>query len=331
MSDIQGMLLETANAVFADRTDARFDEVWEAVDEAGFGILLLDETAGGFGGDWADFFAVMREAGRHALPAPVGEYALATWSATAAGLELPAGCVSVATDVEGDVTGSVFNGVLRRIPWGRYAENIIAVSSGNVMLLPLASASIEEHENPAGEPRDDAILTDVEVVTAKIDVDLQARAGLMRVGQISGAVDSALEMSIEYANSRKQFGRPLAKFQAVQQNLAVFASEAAAVNCAGQAAALACDRDATGDGAQFELAAAKLRVNMAVDKATAIAHQVHGAIGFTEEYPLQRLTRRLMGWRSEFGNDRYWAERLGNHVAGLGGTGLWYSVTGRSD
>ena len=66
MSDIQGMLLETANAVFADRTDARFDEVWEAVDEAGFGILLLDETAGGFGGDWADFFAVMREAGRHA-------------------------------------------------------------------------------------------------------------------------------------------------------------------------------------------------------------------------------------------------------------------------
>lgn len=331
MSDIQNMLLETANAVFANRTDAGFDEVWQTVNEAGFGILLLDEEAGGFDGDWADFFAVMREAGRHALPAPVGEFALATWCATEAGVELPPGCISIATDVEGEVAGSVFNGTLRRIPWGRHVDHVVAVSSGQLMLLPLASARIEQRENPAGEPRDDAILTDVEVVTAESDVDLQARAGLMRVGQISGAVDAALEMSIEYANSREQFGRPLAKFQAVQQNLAVFASEAAAVNCAGQAAALACDRDTAGDGAWFELAAAKLRVNMAVDKATAIAHQVHGAIGFTEEYPLHRLTRRLMSWRSEYGNDRFWTERLGNHVAGLGGTGLWHSVTGRSD
>ena len=246
-------------------------------------------------------------------------------------LDLPTGCVSVATDVDGEVTDSVFNGVLRRIPWGRDVDHVVAVMSGQLVLLPLASARIEQNESPADEPRDDAIFTNVEVNTAEARIDLRACAGLMRVGQISGAIDAALAMAIEHANSRKQFGRPLAKFQAVQQNLAVLACEAAAVNSAGQAAARARDRDALGDGAGLELAAAKLRANMAIDTATSIAHQVHGAIGFTEEYPLHRLTRRLMGWRSEFGNDRYWAERLGNHVAGLGGTGLWHALTVRSD
>jgi acyl-CoA dehydrogenase len=60
----------------------------------------------------------------------------------------------------------------------------------------------------------------------------------------------------------------------------------------------------TGVRPAFEIAAAKLRTNMAIGTGTSIAHQVHGAIGFTHEYDLHRYTRRLMGWRSEFGNDR---------------------------
>ncbi|MEQ1550960.1 acyl-CoA dehydrogenase family protein [Sphingorhabdus sp.] len=152
----------------------------------------------------------------------------------------------------------------------------------------------------------------------------------IRVAQAAGAMDAALAMSIDYVNTRQQFGKPLGKFQAVQQVLAIFATEAAAVNVAGAAAAAALDK-AGGDAdvALFEIASAKLRTNKAIGQATSIAHQVHGAIGFTQEYDLHKLTGPLLDWRSDFGNDAYWADVLGGMTAKMGGSGLWQEVTRR--
>ena len=150
------------------------------------------------------------------------------------------------------------------------------------------------------------------------------------VSLMAGAMGRALALSIEHVNTRQQFGRPLGKFQAVQQSLAVMACEVRAVEAA--AAALATRLDAANldtAAADFEIAAAKLRANRAVGVVTAIAHQVHGAIGFTEEYDLHRVTVPLMRWRGAHGNDAYWAQRLGRHVADLGGRGLWEAMTAR--
>jgi alkylation response protein AidB-like acyl-CoA dehydrogenase len=150
------------------------------------------------------------------------------------------------------------------------------------------------------------------------------------VSLMAGAMGQALSLSIEHVNTRQQFGRPLGKFQAVQQSLAVMACEVRAVDAA--AAALAARLDAVNldpSAADFEIAAAKLRANRAVGIVTAIAHQVHGAIGFTEEYDLRRVTIPLMRWRSAHGNDAYWAERLGKQVASFGGRGLWETMTAR--
>lgn len=152
------------------------------------------------------------------------------------------------------------------------------------------------------------------------------------VGLMAGAMGQALALSIEHVNTRQQFGRPLGKFQAVQQSLAVLACEVAAVDAA--AAAMAARLDATrldAEAADFEIAAAKLRANRAVGVVTGIAHQVHGAIGFTREYDLHRATIPLMRWRGLHGNDAYWAERLGRQVAGFGGRGLWETLTARAD
>jgi alkylation response protein AidB-like acyl-CoA dehydrogenase len=99
------------------------------------------------------------------------------------------------------------------------------------------------------------------------------------------------------------------------------------VNCAAEAAARALDR---GD-ASFEIAAAKIRANMAAQIGHATAHQVHGAIGFTQEYDLHRWTRRLLSWASECGSERYWAERLGGSVAARGADAFWADLTTRSD
>jgi len=150
------------------------------------------------------------------------------------------------------------------------------------------------------------------------------------VSLMAGAMGQALALSIEHVNTRQQFGRPLGKFQAVQQSLAVMACEVRAVEAA--AAALAARLDAVGldpAAADFEMAAAKLRANRAVGLVTAVAHQVHGAIGFTREYDLNGVTIPLMRWRGEQGNDAYWAARLGRQVAGLGGQGLWEALTAR--
>jgi acyl-CoA dehydrogenase len=180
------------------------------------------------------------------------------------------------------------------------------------------------------QPVGEAILTAKMQHDGMVGFDPQTHRVLgafLRVAQAAGALDAALAMSVEYANTRIQFGKPLSKQQAVQQNLAIFASEAAAVNVAGQAAARALDK---GD-ALFEIAAAKLRTNTAIGIGTAIAHQVHGAIGFTQEYALHPFTTALMGWRSEFGNDAYWAAQLGAIAAKAGGAGLWAEITRRGD
>ncbi len=121
-------------------------------------------------------------------------------------------------------------------------------------------------------------------------------------------------MTTQYAQDRVQFGRPLGKFQAVQQNLAVLAGQAAAAVAAADLAA-----EAVADRVKFlPIAAAKARAGEAAGIAAAIAHQVHGAIGFTAEHDLHFLTRRLWSWRDEFGKDSAWNRLLGRHMAQAG-------------
>jgi alkylation response protein AidB-like acyl-CoA dehydrogenase len=154
-----------------------------------------------------------------------------------------------------------------------------------------------------------------------------AALALLRTGQIAGALDHALELSVGYTRERQQFGRPLAQFQAIQQQLAVLAEETAAAGMAAAAAFKAMDRKEAG----FEIAAAKLRANRAARAATGIAHQVHGAMGFTAEYALHHLTRRLWAWQTEGGNERFWGERLGAQVAALGASSFWTDFVARSE
>lgn len=330
MSEARAMLVETADRLFADLAadpEAGFAETWPGVAEAGFSSLLLSEEQGGFGGDWGDLFAVLRSAGGLALAAPVGEAAVAAWALAEAGLLEVEGLATIAPSVEGVIADDRFTGVLSNVPWGGDAEVVLATLDGILIRLVVADAAVARGLSPAGEPRDQLVFNGAEVQSAASPIDLLACGAFLRTAQIAGALDAALAASIAYANERVQFGKPISKFQTVQQNLAIFAVEAAAVNSAGQAAARAADAG----NASFEFAAAKLRANSAAGQGAALAHQVHGAIGFTLEYPLHRLTRRLTGWRSEFGGDRLWAERLGRRVAALGAEGLWPELTRRSD
>jgi acyl-CoA dehydrogenase len=146
---------------------------------------------------------------------------------------------------------------------------------------------------------------------------------MVRAAQMAGALESILEQSARYATERKQFGRPIGSFQAVQHNLAILAGHVAAAGIAAENAFRAADR---GD-ASFEIAVAKVRAGEAAGIGAGLAHQAHGAIGFTYEHTLQFSTRRLWSWRAEFGSESRWAMQLGRRVAARGAERLWSDLT----
>lgn len=311
MSENRDQLAEMADGLFAQLRGQDFAQSWTQLEEAGFGLLLLPEDKGGFGGDWGDLAAVMRLAGKRALAAPLGEHVLAQYLLHEAGVERE-GFVAIQSGAS--------------VPWGRAASGVVVAQDG---ALALASGDVSEGTSAAGEPRDRLAVTNSQPLN--LNADLHALIAFLRVCQTAGALDAALELAIDHTSQRQQFGRPLSKFQSVQQSIALLAIEAAAVNCAAQGAAAALDRFGVEGGASFEIGAAKLRANIAIKSGSALAHQVHGAIGFTQDYPLHELTRRMMGWRSEGGNDAYWSERIGAQALEWGGAGLWDAMTRRTD
>lgn len=312
MSENRDALCEMADGLFADLRGQEFEAAWPRLEEAGFGLLLLPEETGGFGGDWGDLAAVMRLAGKHALAAPLGEYVIARRLLHDAGI-MAEGLVTIAAGGP--------------VPWGRCGQAIISNDDG----LHLVTVRAANGASAAGEPRDAVACDWSAAKSLGFPAGLQALIAFLRVCQTAGALDAALALSIDHTGQREQFGRQLSKFQAVQQSIATLAMEAAAVNCAAQGAAAALDRYGYGGDAAFEIGAAKLRANIAIKTGNAIAHQVHGAIGFTQDYPLHELTRRMMGWRSEGGNDAFWGQRLGEQVLHWGGAGLWDQLTLRTD
>jgi acyl-CoA dehydrogenase len=329
MSESHALLIETADRLFADLASGggSFEAAWPRLQDAGFPTLLVGEDEGGFGGDWQDAFAVLRLSAFHALPAPLAEAIVAGRAATVGALPPVEGLVTIAEAAASQRDGARFSGVLSGVAYAQEARWVLVEIDGRLARLAISDAtSVERRHNPAGEPRA-RLRFDGATATLGAACGLRSMGALARTAQIAGGLDAALALSIAHANDRVQFGKPISKFQAVQQALAVFAEEAAAVNCAGQAAARALD---LGDG-DFEIAAAKLRAGLAAETGAAIAHQTHGAIGFTREHPLHRFTRPLISWRSEFGGDRDWARRLAAIACAAGPDGIWPLIAARSD
>ena len=351
MTQQQLLLQETVDNVFGEvvtkmtckKAPLDFESAWLALQDLGIDSLFLSEEEGGFAGSWKDARIIFYLSGRHGLALPICETIIAKKILQDAKMPIPKGPLTIglsSADALVSVTNgsgeTTFTGLVPAAPWGGMANAVLTScrnETGDLLVL-LESGNAKPicaHENEAGEPRDDMEYRNSPVLgsTASINPkeELLRLGALMRASQMSGALDSALELSVSHVKSREQFGRPLAKFQAIQQQLAILAEECGAVSCAAHAAAEAED---LGDSA-FEVAATKLRSNRSVEVATSIAHQVHGAIGFTKEYNLHYFTQRLWSWRSEFGNERYWSMNLGQQVLAVKDQGFWRHMTMRSD
>jgi alkylation response protein AidB-like acyl-CoA dehydrogenase len=328
------LLLDSAERLFGDTVTPTVlaaaergefpHAAWHALSEAGLHLALLPEAAGGFGVPDDEALDLLRVAGRHALPLPLAETMLAGWLLSAAGLPVPAGCLSIATGLRLGPGGHL-SGTAHGVPWGRNAEAIAALTDDGQVALATAGFASVEMANIAREPRD-AVAFDVIpelIAPAPLSaLELRAAGAATRTLLIAGALEQVTAMTAQYALDRTQFGRPIGRFQAVQHSLAILASQtAAAVAAAGIAA------EAFAALSLPAIAAAKARAAEAAGIGAALAHQIHGAIGFTYEHRLHFFTKRLHAWRDEHGGEAEWNERLGRHLAAAGADALWPTLT----
>ncbi|MCZ2859934.1 acyl-CoA dehydrogenase family protein [Blastococcus sp. VKM Ac-2987] len=353
MSEDRRMLTEVATSVLRDlctpedvvaaEASGWSEPLWSALAEAGFPYVSVPEEAGGSGGDVADAVALLRVAGRFAAPVPLAEAGLlGGWALAAAGLPLPEGPLSVAVgrpgdrvDLTGGPGGWRLTARVQRVPWGGRAERVVLLTGSGgeryVVSAPRGAAVVEPGHTLAAEPRDTLSWDDVElpddaVAAAPGGVDgdaLRLRGALGRAALISGALERVAELTVRYTGERHQFGRPVARFQAVQAHLVTIAEEAHLAGLATEVAA----GNARPDPVFFDVAAAKAVASEAATVAARASHQAHGAIGMTKEYELGQLSRRLWSWRDEFGSERYWSRELGRALAGSGADELWPRIS----
>jgi len=354
LSENQNIVAETAARIFADladpqtvnsaKSDAWKGDLWRALEEAGLTLAWVPDTLGGAGASLADGFEVLGVAGRFAAPVAIAETLLAGWLLARAGIAAPAGPMTVAPVRAPDritlnADGSL-SGRARGVPFATDADHFAvfahASTGAHIALIPAGSTRIAVGRTLAGDPLCDITLERVKPLrTAAAPAGLDQTAFLLmgsvvRAVETAGALEAILGMAVRYANDRVAFERPIAKFQAVQHSLARLAGEvSAAMMASGSAADTIAASEIFSDATFLEAAAAKIRASEAAQEGSAIAHQVHGAIGFTKEYILHRFTLRLLSWRDDFGNESYWAVELGNRVAKSGADALWPLLASR--
>src|SRR6266853_960475 len=269
------IIVDTATRIFADlcepgtvnaAEEGKWPEaLWDALEASGLTLTWVPDTLGGAGAEMIDGFQVLRVAGRFAAP--------------------------VYEDGHIELAERTLRGRARHIPFARNARHIVvlayAAGAPSVALVAADGLAISQGTSLAGEPRDTVSFDGATAIAAGPAPALDT-LGLVQLGaaaraqQMAGALEHILEQSVQFSLDRVQFGRPIAKFQAVQHNLASLAGEVAAAGAAADAAAEAIARNGLGSAlVAGEVAIAKLRVGEAAGNGAAIAHQVHGAMCFT--------------------------------------------------
>lgn len=322
--------------------------LWQQVADSGFHLLLASEASGGYGQGWSAAYPLLRGLGYWQVPLPLAETMVAAQLASLAGFAIPDGPLTLIEQGEGNQLAVsngdglvTLTGTAHAVPWARHAKAaLVSLADGRLALLDLRGAPgvlVQPHANHAGLPSDTLVLQQARLQAVASNPLTLARpawtlGAVARSAMLVGALESALEQSVRYAGERVQFGKAIGKYQAVQQQLALMAGDVSAA----RVAALVALADAPGGdqascaATHFSTAVAKVRAGEAATRGTSIAHQVHGAIGFTHEHALHFATRRLWAWREEFGTDAAWASELGRAAIAARSAGFWPGVTAKA-
>ena len=296
------------------QADAALLPLWAALAEAGLDRALATEADGGAGLGWSDVREMLEVAGRFAAPVPLADTTAACALLRSAGVSLPAGA-GVLGLAHRDGDRIVAQGVAHASQ-ARWVACTMAQGEGTghrLSVFPVSCAQVDAGVGISGEQRSRLSWAAGDAIAAASlppGIDALLAGAAVRVAQIAGGCARVVDLATSYANTREQFGRPIGKFQAIQQQLAQ-AGSWSAMAAMGSRLAL------SGNGVALDasrVAVAKQVAGTAVEVCTRVAHAVHGAIGITGEYDLQLFTRHLWNWGADFGSSLTWAGVIGRAV-----------------
>ena len=271
-------------------------KAWQEIEESGFLDALVPDEKGGVGLMLPQLCPLLIALGKHSVPLPVGETMIARNILARANHEVPAGAIALAT-------GPLL------IPNGLASQHLLGSSGDDTWLCETSEAGLQDTGISSSL---DARIEARPNASQSISCDgeaLQLYSALLRAACMTGAAQRVLDMSSAYANERVQFGKPIGRQQAIQQQLAVMAEQVVAMRLAVE---LACE--ASGAPTPNTVATAKALTSEYAPLVANCAHAVHGAIGISEEYDLQLYTRRLQAWSRVDGGVDYWGAKVGEGV-----------------
>lgn len=285
----------TPAAVRAVEVGGSWKSMWHAISESGFLDALVDEDHGGAGLTLADMGPLFQAIGAQPVPLPIAETMVARALLATAGIAPPEGPIILVSAMG------------QPVPCAAVATHALVDTGDHVRLVPIDALSPQPtgahhclSRRLAGHP------TGPGPALPRPAGGLRAVGAVIRAALIAGAAERLTHMSTLFANERVQFGKPIGRQQAVQHMLAVMGEDMIACRIAAQIG--------LSKGLQVPMAvaaAAKATTSAAAPRIAATAHAVHGAIGISEEYNLQLLTRRLHEWRLADGSEGYWEKLLG--------------------
>lgn len=338
MSEFGPELVDLICRITGDYTghrDGTLPQEWNTVCELGLAAVGISESCGGSGGTVGDLSIVIRELAKAGIGTPIVEASTAAWAlgeVPRAGSDFDTVATAVG-HIEFD--GDCLSGALPSVRYAQSAKRIVLLlpESDSVVVVETGASAITMthgydlagHQTSRVEfDRTPARL----VASGRHCEHVRARLGLARATALVGSGTGAYLLTRGHVAQREQFGVPLIKIPAVAAGLArISISLREAETATFRALALQLD-DEQSEGDQFA-AAAVARV-MTAEMATFVArqaHQLHGAIGVTEEYPLHWHTRNLWAWRDADESALEYSKLLGDLTVRGGELALWDRVS----
>jgi acyl-CoA dehydrogenase len=329
--ELRGLVADVADDVPLDERGS--EHLWTTLRDLGLPLVGVDEARGGSGGTFADLVVVVRALAERAVGLPVAETALSAW-VLAHDREVGGVDTTLAFALDGEYREDMSVLRIPGVPWLRQSGGVVVYRGGDDASFVERGddTRIDEAENLAGEPRDTLSIVGTAgtpLPSAPPMPDVRGRYTVLRAAAVAGAAEGAYRLTRDYVMQREQFGKPLARIPAVAAGLA---GMKVAIVRLDAALARAVDRHAADAGAALpaRLGAAAAAAVVAAETAAVCArtaHQLHGAMGVTREYPLHHYTKRLWAWPGEVGSETHSAEYLGARALAGGEAAVWDELT----
>ncbi|WP_280218481.1 acyl-CoA dehydrogenase family protein [Nocardia neocaledoniensis] len=330
--DLRELIDSVLSSHAGEALEHELTPAWKTFVKLGLPAVGVSEVAGGSGGTLTDVTALVEAVAERGVSCPLIESTVANWVLARSGTAMGGLTTVVIVDDELDLVDGLLSGDLSSVPWARLARSLVVFGLGTSFVVDLADPSVvvEPGENVAGEPRDTVRLAKypVEYLNDGPDRDLvRARLGLLWSVAILGAATGAYQLTRSYVSEREQFGKPLVRIPAVMNGLATMRVHLLQVQAGIDRALGQWKYDPDPSACLAAASVARIIAASAASEVATLAHQLHGAIGITEEYALHPLTRRLWAWRDTEVPEHEWARRLGRVVLAFGEQALWDNIS----